>query len=120
MTSRERVVLDDGGVAARLALRMAYCPPEMLDDVADILAEMRRWAGVVEKKPGVFYVGREPFLHFHLLQGGRRRADIKGAADWDEVELPRPASATRRTTLLRRLRARYAEKPPRYTSAPSR
>ena len=89
---------------------MAYCPPEMLDDLVGVLAEVHRWAGVVEKTPGVFYVGREPFLHFHLLHGSRRRADIKGRHDWDQIELRRPISATGEKALLRRLRARYAEK----------
>ena len=32
---------------------MAHCPPELLDDLADVLAEVRAWAGVIEKKPGV-------------------------------------------------------------------
>jgi hypothetical protein len=42
---------------------IVYCPPEF--------ATLRTWAGVIEKKPGVFYVGREPFLH-----SSRRRTDI--------------------------------------------
>lgn len=45
---------------------MAYCPPELLADLADFLAEVRTWAWVIEKKPNVFYVRRQPFLHFHL------------------------------------------------------
>ena len=89
---------------------MAYCPPEMLDDLADLLAAVRTWTGVVEKKPGVFYVGRQPFLHFHLLAGGRRRADIKGAAAWVQLDLPRPISPAGRRALVRELRRRYAEK----------
>ncbi len=57
---------------------MAYCPPDLLDDLADLLAEVRTWAWVSKKKPNVFYVRRQPFLHFHLVEGGRRRADVKG------------------------------------------
>ena len=34
---------------------LAYCPPALLDDLADVFAEVRTWAGIVEKKPGVFY-----------------------------------------------------------------
>jgi len=89
---------------------MAHCPPEQLDDLADLFAELRAWAGIIEKTPGVFYARREPFLHFHLVQGGRRRADVKGRAGWVQLDLPRPASATRRRALLRELRARYDEK----------
>jgi len=89
---------------------MAHCPPEMLDDLADVLSDVRTWAGIVEKKTGVFYVGRQPFLHFHLLLGGRRRADIKGHAEWIQIELPHPVSATRRRAFLGTLQAQYAEK----------
>ncbi len=91
---------------------MAYCPPELLDDLADLLAEVRAWAGVIEKKPGIFYVRRQPFLHFHLVDGGRRRADIKGRSNWVQLDLPRPVSAASRRALLRELRSRYAEKDP--------
>jgi hypothetical protein len=89
---------------------MAHCPPELLDDLADLLAEVRTWAGVVEKSPGVFYVRRQPFLHFHLVQGGRRRADVKGSSGWVQIDLPRPATAARRRALLRQLRARHRER----------
>ena len=43
---------------------MAHCPPEMLADLVAVLAEVRGRAGVREDKPGVFYVRRQPFLHF--------------------------------------------------------
>ncbi len=87
---------------------MAHCPPALLADVVDVLAEVRGWAGVVEKTPGVFYVRREPFLHFHLASDGRRRADVKGRAGW--LALPLPTSARRRQALLRELRRCYAER----------
>src|SRR5437867_10540024 len=32
---------------------MAYCPPRLLDDIGDLFAEVRTWAGVIEKSPGV-------------------------------------------------------------------
>ena len=89
---------------------MAQCPPELLDDLTDVLAELRTWAGIIEKKPGVFYALSHPFLHFHLVEGGRRRADIKGRTTWVQLDLPRPVSATKRRAFLRELRARYGEK----------
>lgn len=91
---------------------MPYCPPALLDDVAGVLAEVRTWAGVVEKKGGIFYVRRQPFLHFHLVEGGRRRADVKGRTAWVQLDLPRPVSAARRRAFLRELRIRYREKAP--------
>lgn len=36
----------------------------MLDDLADLFATVRTWAGVIEKRPGVFHVRRQSFLHF--------------------------------------------------------
>jgi hypothetical protein len=89
---------------------MAHCPVERLDDLGDVLAEVRSWAGVNEDTPGVFYVRREPFLHFHLFKDGRRRGDIKGSRGWVSLDLPRPISATRRQMLRRALRAHYREK----------
>jgi hypothetical protein len=89
---------------------VAHCPPALLDDVIDVLDDVRGWAGVIEKKPGVFYASRQPFLHFHLAADGRRRADIKGPAGWIALELPRPISARRRQAFRRELRRRYAER----------
>jgi hypothetical protein len=89
---------------------MAHCPPERLDDLGALFATLRRWTGIVEKKPGVFYVGRQPFLHFHLVAGGRRRADVKGTRSWVQLDLPRPVSAVKERALFRELRKRYAEK----------
>ncbi len=89
---------------------MPYCPPELLDDLADLLAEIRIWAGVIEKNPNVFYMRRQPFLHFHLVEGGRRRADVKGRNSWVQLDLPRPISTTRQRAFLRELRTRYCEK----------
>jgi hypothetical protein len=92
---------------------VAHCPPELLDDLAEVLALVRTWADVVEKKPGVFYVRREPFLHFHLLAGSRRRADVKTRAGWEQFDLPRPTSSARRRAFLREVAARYRATHPR-------
>jgi hypothetical protein len=87
-----------------------HCPPELLEDLAPVLAEVRTWAGVVERSPGVFYVRRQPFLHFHLLRGARRCGDVKSRDGWMRFELPSPISTARRRSFLRELRKRYSEK----------
>jgi hypothetical protein len=92
---------------------VAHCPPPLLDDIADVLARLRRWPGVVENSPGVFYARRQPFLHFHLVEDGRRRADVKGRTGWTSLDLPRPISPTKRCAFLRLLGARYSEKQPK-------
>ncbi|HUK65048.1 MAG TPA: hypothetical protein VLV15_17050 [Dongiaceae bacterium] len=86
------------------------CPPELLDDLADVLATVRGWDGVVETKPGVFYARRSPFVHFHLTEGGRRRADIKSRAGWVPFDLPHPSSATRRRQFVRALKLHHGER----------
>ena len=86
---------------------MAHCPPELLDDLTDVFVEVRSWVGVVEKKPGVFYVRGQPFLHFHLLAGSRRCADVKVRTDWVRLDLPRPTSPARCRAFLGDLRRRY-------------
>jgi hypothetical protein len=113
---------------------VAHCPPALLDDIADVLADVRTWPGIIEKSPGVFYARRNPFLHFHLVkgglvkgglvkgglvkgglvkgalvEGGRRRADVKGRAGWTSLDLPHPISAAKRRAFLRLLGARYRE-----------
>ncbi len=88
---------------------MAHCPPALLDDIADVLADVRSWPGIVEKSPGVFYARRNPFLHFHLVDGERRRADVKGRAGWTSLDLPRPISVAKRRAFLKLLGARYRE-----------
>jgi hypothetical protein len=52
---------------------MAHCPEELLDDLADILDDVRAWDGIVETRPTVFYLRNQPFLHFHLMKDGKRR-----------------------------------------------
>jgi hypothetical protein len=88
---------------------MAHCPPALLDDLHPVIAEARTWAGVVQPSPGVLYVGRQPWLHFHLVQG-RRCADVRGKTGWIRIPLPRPSSATSRRRLLRALCATYRDR----------
>jgi hypothetical protein len=52
---------------------MAHCPPARLKDLASLLADLRRWPGVVERSRAVFYARRQPLLHFHLTREGARR-----------------------------------------------
>jgi hypothetical protein len=89
---------------------VSRCPPELLGDLARVLAHVRTWTGIVETRPGVFYLRRQPFLHFHLGEGGRRQADVKGHAGWTRLELPRPLSAAGERHFTGELRSRYEER----------
>ena len=88
---------------------MAHCPFEELADLRDCLDELRSWPLVAEPKPGIFYIKRIPFLHFHLDKAGRRWADIRDGADWGaEVDLPTDASPATKKRFMREARRRYA------------
>ena len=97
---------------------MARCPVELLDDLADILQRVRGWQGVVEKRPGVFYAQRQPFLHFHLVEGGRRRADVKSRTGWVSFDLPRPVPPAPHRRFVRALIRHHAERGPAKPSRP--
>jgi hypothetical protein len=87
---------------------VASCPLALLDDLHQLLAAVRTWPGVVERTPGVFALGRAPFLHFHLVDGGRRRGDVKHPAGWRQLDLPRPLPAAARRRVLAELRRCHA------------
>jgi hypothetical protein len=80
-----------------------------LDELADILEGLRGLPELVEVRPGVFYVKRKPFLHFHESTTARL-ADVRDGDDWGErIELPLgrvPKSAS--TKFLREVRKRLA------------
>ncbi len=86
---------------------MAHCPPDQLKDLADVLAEVRALPGVSEPRPGIFYLRRTPFLHFHS-KDGKRWADVRAGRDWGtEVPLPFDASAQAKTSFLRTVERRH-------------
>jgi hypothetical protein len=80
-----------------------------LNDLADVLAEVRAWDDVEDRGGGTFYLRHRPFLHFHA---GRdcRRADVRGANGWVKIDLPEPATAKDRRRLLAALRAEHADR----------
>ena len=87
---------------------MAHCPFERLADLEPILDEIRGWPGIREPRPGVFYVKRTPFLHFHVNAGGRRWADARLGATWGpEIDVSEPASRATGQRFLREVRRRY-------------
>jgi hypothetical protein len=79
-----------------------------LRDLAGVLAQVRAWPDVHERTPGVFWIRRTPFLHFHV-RGDDRRAHAKRDGRWGaEIPVPFDAGTRVKTALLRELRARYA------------
>jgi hypothetical protein len=80
-----------------------------LDGLEGILDELRRIPELVEVNPGVFYVKRKPFLHFHV-SATTRAADVKNGADWgDRIALPVGALSKSTTTkFVREVKRRLA------------
>ena len=80
-----------------------------LDDIARVLGDVRGWPGVEERSPATFYLRKQPFLHFHVGRDSRR-ADVKGADGWIQVDLPEPAPPGTATRLQRLLRDEYSRR----------
>jgi hypothetical protein len=87
---------------------MGHCPFEELGDLVGCLDQIRAWPGIREEKPGVFYVKRTPFLHFHVDRDGRRWADARNGETWREgIDAPRRASTAERQRFVRAVERCY-------------
>ncbi|HEY7104999.1 MAG TPA: hypothetical protein VH986_01210 [Acidimicrobiia bacterium] len=82
---------------------------QRLDELDHVLTGLRAIRELDEVKPGVFYVKRRAFLHFHE-SARARHADVRDGADWgDPIELPPgPVSKARSETFVREVRRRLA------------
>ncbi len=86
---------------------MTRVDPSRLADPEHVLGEVRSWAGVEDRGGGTFYLHRRPFLHFHAGRGSRR-ADVRAADGWVEIDLPEPLPEGARDRLLTAVRAERA------------
>src|SRR5436309_2862394 len=107
-----RSLLNQFGVGLAFLATVRKDGAPRLHPVCPVLSNDRLFVLITPASPKRHDLVRDgrPFLHFHLLEGGRRRADVKGRTGWAQFDLPRPVSATRRRALLRELRARHGEK----------
>ncbi|HYE78853.1 MAG TPA: hypothetical protein VEI97_12785 [bacterium] len=103
---------------------MAHCPYDRLADLEPALAEIRTWDHIREASPGVFYIRRTPFLHFHV-KGDTRWADARHGTNWGPpIDIPEGASPRACKAFLASVRDCYVEtcaavvKPPRKTPQP--
>ncbi|HEX6392164.1 MAG TPA: hypothetical protein VFZ97_01900 [Acidimicrobiales bacterium] len=78
-----------------------------LDDIADVLQQVRSWDGVEDRGGGTFYLKRKPYLHFHVGQDSRR-ADIRRFDGWVQFDLPEPLPAGLKQEFLVLLEDEYA------------
>ena len=75
-----------------------------LDELEDLLVELRRLDGLREKKRGVFYRGSRAFLHFHEDPTGLY-ADVRLDAEFERFRVSEPVE---RADLVRRVAAALA------------
>jgi hypothetical protein len=86
---------------------MAHTKPENLRDIAPLLEAIAALPGVVQKKPGIFYLKSIGFLHFHD-KDGVRWADVKDENGWRDVPLDFGAGKVAQAKLLKAARAALA------------
>jgi len=87
---------------------MGHAQPNDLRDLRDALDAIRALPGLSERRPGVFWLRRTPFLHFHTT-GDFRRAHAKVGRTWGpEIVLPFGASRKVRSAFVKEIRARHA------------
>ncbi|MBV8467662.1 MAG: hypothetical protein JO218_17110 [Burkholderiales bacterium] len=67
-----------------------------LDLIEPLLIELRRRAGMTERKRGVFYRGSKAFLHFHE-DAGAIYADVRTGDEFERIAI---ASEAGHSTLL--------------------
>jgi hypothetical protein len=78
---------------------MKHAGPEALDSLAELLEEIRRYAGLREPKRGTFYRKSSAFLHFHEDPAGLF-ADLKVDGEFQRLCV---STAAERRVLLRRI-----------------
>ena len=78
-----------------------------LRDIHDVLEEIRRLPAISEPAPGIFYLRRVPFLHFHT-KPGVRWADAKVGSIWGpEIPIPLGAGPREKSAFLLEVRRRH-------------
>ena len=86
---------------------MGHARYEDLKDLEDVLDGIRGLPAVSEPTPGIFYIGRTPFLHFHT-KAGERWADAKSGTAWGaEMRLPFGAGKRLKSAFLLEVRERH-------------
>jgi hypothetical protein len=73
---------------------MRHAGPRALESLEPLLEELRKIAGLVERKRGIFYQGAAAFVHFHEDPAGMF-ADLKRGADFERYAVNTPAEIAR-------------------------
>jgi hypothetical protein len=79
---------------------MKHAGREALDQLADLLDDIRKQDALKEKKRGVFYLKSAAFLHFHEDPGGLF-ADLRAGSTWERLPV---TTQTHRRRFLSRMK----------------
>jgi hypothetical protein len=71
-----------------------------LDELDDVVSELRGVDGLKEKSRGVFYRGSRAFLHFHEDPSGLY-ADVRLGADFERMRVTTKAERKRLLSVVR-------------------
>ena len=80
---------------------MKHAGEAALDQLEDLLLELRRIPGLREKKRGIFYRGARAFLHFHEDPAGLF-ADVRLGSDWMRLSVK---TRTQRRSLISKIQS---------------
>jgi hypothetical protein len=78
-----------------------HVTPAGLDELEEVLSELRRVDGLTEKKRGVFYRGSRAFLHFHEDPTGMY-ADVRVDTDFERLRVTTKTERRRLLSVVRR------------------
>jgi hypothetical protein len=68
---------------------MKHAGAAALDELGDLIAQVRVRDGLREKQPGVFYRKGKAWLHFHEDRAGLF-ADLRAGAEWERFRVSNP------------------------------
>ena len=68
---------------------MRHAGANALGALSDLLQSLRTRTALVERRPGIFYVGGKAFLHFHEDPAGLF-ADLRLGSDWQRFPVKSP------------------------------
>ena len=86
---------------------MGHARYEELRDIHDVLEGIRHLPAISEPAPGIFYLRRAPFLHFHT-KAGVRWADAKAGATWgSEIPIRLGAGPREKSAFLQEVQRRH-------------
>jgi hypothetical protein len=75
--------------------------PAGLDDLEEVLSELRRVDGLTEKSRGVFYRGSRAFLHFHEDPSGMY-ADVRVDTEFERLRVTTKVERRRLLSVVRK------------------